>query len=312
MSRYVAALVYRKKVGSMARKAILAYCAERANDDGTGVWASKLTIASEVECSKQTVIRAMREFVSEGLLREAGRRRTGNGYVVEYDVNVRAVEALEDAIPIKETTGPILDRSHSVTPRVTPVDPTGNTELPHQSHSVTPRVTPVDPTGNTELPHQSHSVTPRVTPVDPNRPRTVLEPSGNLFGCAREENDPPPPPEALRSDLLGEPVGKPPPRRQALALPDGWVPSAKNIEDARKANLSDEEIRNEADQFRDHHHARGTTFKNWDAAWRTWLRNARKFGDRSMAGQAFSGGYGQGGSIASIVARRKIERQNRG
>lgn len=33
----------------------------------------------------------------------------------------------------------------------------------------------------------------------------------------------------------------------------------------------------EFNQFRDHHLARGTQFKDWDAAWRTWLRNAVKF-----------------------------------
>ena len=104
-----------------------------------------------------------------------------------------------------------------------------------------------------------------VTPCHPNPIGTVKEP-------------PSPPLNAPRADLLGEPVDEPPPRKRAVALPDGWVPSAKNVEDARKANFSDEEIRNEAGHFRDHHHARGTTFKNWDAAWRTWLRNARKFG----------------------------------
>lgn len=30
--------------------------------------------------------------------------------------------------------------------------------------------------------------------------------------------------------------------------------------------------------FRDHHTARGTTRKDWDATWRTWVRNALKFG----------------------------------
>jgi hypothetical protein len=36
MSRKVATLVYSKQVGSMARKAVLAYFADRANDDGSG------------------------------------------------------------------------------------------------------------------------------------------------------------------------------------------------------------------------------------------------------------------------------------
>lgn len=141
MSRYVAALVYRKKIGSMARKAILAYCAERANDDGSGVWASKVTIAQEVECSKQTVINTMRDFVDEGVLAEVGRRKTGNGYVVEYDLQIGKIQALEDAIPERDLTGPILDRSNELTPR-------GQTGGPQE-----------------------------VKPLDPNRPRTVLEPS---------------------------------------------------------------------------------------------------------------------------------------
>jgi hypothetical protein len=141
MSRYVAALVYRKRVGSMARKAILAYCAERANDDGTGVWPAKTTVAREVECSKQTVIDVFRQFVSEGLLIEVGKRTTGNGYVVCYDLNIDAIKALDDAISEVETTGPILDRSSQLTPR-------GQATGPQE-----------------------------VKPVDPNRPLTVLKPS---------------------------------------------------------------------------------------------------------------------------------------
>jgi hypothetical protein len=30
--------------------------------------------------------------------------------------------------------------------------------------------------------------------------------------------------------------------------------------------------------FRDHHSAKGTIAKDWDASWRTWVRNAQKFG----------------------------------
>lgn len=92
--------------------------------------------------------------------------------------------------------------------------------------------------------------------------------------------------------------------KRAVALPEGWVPSEKNIRDAKEKNFTDEDIRNEADQFRDHHHARGSTFKDWDAAWRTWVRNAIKFRNRGLAGKAGPSGYGQGRSIASVVARR--------
>lgn len=65
--------------------------------------------------------------------------------------------------------------------------------------------------------------------------------------------------------------------RRAVSLPDGWVPSDRNIDDARKRNFTDEEINEQAERFRDYHIARGTTFKDWDAGWRTWLGNVRRW-----------------------------------
>lgn len=156
MSRHVAALVYAKRVGSMARKSILAYCAERANDDGSGVWASKVRIAKEVECSKQTVIETIRGFVAEGILSESGRRKTPHGYVVEYRINVALVVALPTAIEdlysvddqSSSLTGPILDRSTELTPR-------GQATGPQE-----------------------------VKLLDPNRPLTVLKPSLRKHECS--------------------------------------------------------------------------------------------------------------------------------
>ena len=37
----------------------------------------------------------------------------------------------------------------------------------------------------------------------------------------------------------------------------------------------------EAAHFIDHHLKHGSTFKRWDAAWRTWLKNAPKFAGRA-------------------------------
>lgn len=123
MSRIVATLVYSKRVGTMARKAIMAYCADRANDDGSGIWASKQRIADEIECSRQTVITAIRELVSEGLLSEIGRRKCKNGYTIEYNISLEAVRKLPDAkpdidrAPVKNWTGSDLDTSTHFTPR---------------------------------------------------------------------------------------------------------------------------------------------------------------------------------------------------
>ena len=102
---------------------------------------------------------------------------------------------------------------------------------------------------------------------------------------------------------------KPPPKKRACQLPDGWVPSDKNVIDAEARGFSAMEIESEADRFRDFHTSKGSTFKCWDAAWRTWLGNARKFANRGVAFKAAPGGYGQGSSIASIAARRRASGQ---
>lgn len=101
------------------------------------------------------------------------------------------------------------------------------------------------------------------------------------------------------------PKGEKPSR--ASQLPDGWVLSEKNQSDAIALNFTDKEIQDEADRFSDHHRARGSAFKDWDAAWRTWLRNARKFAGSRVAGQRSAAGYGQGGGLAGAAARRWAE-----
>lgn len=124
MSRHVAAMVYSRRVGTMLRKAVLAYFAERANDDGTMVWASKQTIADEIECSKQAVIKTVKQFVAEGLLIESGHRRTQGGYTVVYDISLPVLAALPDAKnEEKESTGftgENMDRSTGFTPTSQP------------------------------------------------------------------------------------------------------------------------------------------------------------------------------------------------
>ena len=253
MSRKIAALVYEKRTGSAVRKAVLAYLAELASDNGKGVWASKATIAAETECSRSTVIKTMNDFVDEGILVIVGTRKCQNGATIEYDLDVSKIAALPNAKSCHQSesrTSPYMDGSATDTPPVREPD-----VLPSAS-----------------------------------RTQTVLEPSLN-----QEE------------PLIVSPAQKKP-RRRSCELPEGWVPSERNLSDARKKHLTEQEISHEADQFANHHRSKGTQFVDWDAAWRTWVGNVSKYRGRGgMAGAPFPSGYGQGGSIASIVARRRAE-----
>jgi biotin operon repressor len=94
MSKHVVSLVYSRKAGSLLRKAVLAYVADVANHDGTGVWSSKQRIADEIEASRRGVVNAVASLVEDGILIEAGKRPCANGYTVEYSIDLDVVAAL--------------------------------------------------------------------------------------------------------------------------------------------------------------------------------------------------------------------------
>jgi len=95
MSNIVSALVQKRKVGSPTRKAVLMYMASCASDDGSGIWASKATIARDLEYSKRTVQAGIDDMVAAGLIQEAGKRRCAHGFTVEYRIILDAVRALD-------------------------------------------------------------------------------------------------------------------------------------------------------------------------------------------------------------------------
>ncbi len=159
MSRDVAALVYSRMAGSMARKGVLAYFAERANDDGSGIWASKQRIANEIECSKQTVITTVKGLIADGLIRETGQHKTRNGYTVIYCMNLQAIAALPAAkreveevqIAATVSTGqklarPELDRSEALTARGQAAGPEPSLNRPSDANASGGADAPARPT----------------------------------------------------------------------------------------------------------------------------------------------------------------------
>ena len=96
MSWKLTGLVSQKRVGSTTRKLVLLSMADKANDDGGGVYASFATLAEMCEASRATVKRVVKEFLSEGLVRHVGMRGFTNGAQTnEYDLNVEAIGALD-------------------------------------------------------------------------------------------------------------------------------------------------------------------------------------------------------------------------
>lgn len=64
-------------------------------------------------------------------------------------------------------------------------------------------------------------------------------------------------------------------RKRGTQLPDDFTLTAE-----REAYAVAGEVADPAEtfaHFRDHHSAKGTVLKDWDAGWRTWVRNDRRF-----------------------------------
>jgi hypothetical protein len=74
--------------------------------------------------------------------------------------------------------------------------------------------------------------------------------------------------------------------KRATQRPSDFQPSQAHVDLAAELGV---DLQSEWQQFCDHHDAKGSTYKDWSAALRTWLRNAKKFG--RAASQSRSDGF---------------------
>ncbi|WP_027853830.1 replication protein [Marinobacterium litorale] len=129
---------------------------------------------------------------------------------------------------------------------------TGKNKLPENGYKTTrKRVTDYPKTGKNLPENGVHNKKDNITQED--------------YRGASRCDDPP-----QQADL------KPKAKAQSRAsqLPDNFTPNGKHRELASKLGV---DLAGEFEQFCDHHLAKGSKFKDWDAALRTWLRNAGKW-----------------------------------
>lgn len=105
MSWKIANLCADRIFGSAARKQIIMFLADKASDDGSGIWCSKGTILRHIELGESTVKRTIADFLREGILIETGRRPCKNGFTVIYRIVLDCVMALESSAEPDDGTG---------------------------------------------------------------------------------------------------------------------------------------------------------------------------------------------------------------
>lgn len=138
MSNICTAIAQRRVVGSGTKKAVLMYLADRASDDGSGIWTSKSHIAADTEFSKRSVQNAINDFEAAGIIKKTGTKKCQNGFTYEYCINISALKSLPSTRKL-----------------------TGAGDSPVQE---------IHLTGAGDSPHG-------VQEIHPNHPLTILEPS---------------------------------------------------------------------------------------------------------------------------------------
>ena len=108
---------------------------------------------------------------------------------------------------------------------------------------------------------------------------------------ARETSAPPRPPKKARSMRSG--------------LSSDWSPSRETRAKAVELGV---DCDREAEQFRDFHTAKGSLFIDWEAAFRTWLRNAQKFAARGGSSPRRQGAWTVEDQLERV---RMLEEQER-
>jgi uncharacterized protein YdaU (DUF1376 family) len=144
-----------------------------------------------------------------------------------------------------------------------------------------PNETQTKPKQNPETTHQE-------SPPSPHHPITP-SPHHPITEKAAAAAEPGSPLEAIES-------AKPSRQKRPTALPEDFSPAETGIAYAVTRRLS---LETELASFRNWHQAKGTTMKDWQAAWRTWCDKAVEFG---RAGQ-----QGGGGARASPAANSRDE-----
>lgn len=109
MSNKISNLVQTKKIGSLTKKAILMYMADKASDDGSGIWVSKKNMAADLEMTDRAVRIHIKDMIAMGVLVEAGQRQCKTGYTVDYTINVDVVESLGSTREATEQHAPLND-----------------------------------------------------------------------------------------------------------------------------------------------------------------------------------------------------------
>jgi len=104
MNFQVMALVMRKKFGSPTKKAVITQMASHINEvKQPYAWPSAIRLGLRCEVAEKTVRRTWEKLAEDGIIKHVSNKSVRGGQIKVWQINLRAITALDDAIPTLET-----------------------------------------------------------------------------------------------------------------------------------------------------------------------------------------------------------------
>jgi DNA-binding transcriptional ArsR family regulator len=245
--------------------AVLLGLANHADPDGRDAWPSAERLAYYARMSPRSVRRHLATLIADGVI------------AVDEDTRSRDAKTRADQRPVvyrllmngakRETFEERRTRTREETERAL-------TEVPEEDDGVTAcppgqidRADNLTERGDNDDSTGCHGVT-RTVLEPPLEPQPPTEVAGAL-----------PPADDPQLSLVPDPEPRAKPARRPTRIGD-WTPDEALRAWARE-HFPAIDLDHEVAQFRDFHTHRGKPGLDWPGAWRTWVRNARKFSERN-------------------------------
>jgi DNA-binding transcriptional ArsR family regulator len=249
------------KVEDPGSAAVLVGLANHADPDGRHAYPSVNRLAYYARLSPRSVQRHLRKLAEDGLIGTEDDTRARDA-TTRPDQRPAAYRLLMDGERREtfEERQRLLREESEAKNGVTPWHPDEATDESDGVTSTTERGDNDDSTG-------CHGVT-RTVLEPPLEPQPPTEVAGAL-----------PPADDPQLSLVPDPEPRAKPARRPTRIGD-WTPDEALRAWARE-HFPAIDLDHEVAQFRDFHTHRGKPGLDWPGAWRTWVRNARKFSERN-------------------------------
>lgn len=235
------------------------------NDAGESCYPTIKTLCKETGLSNRSVITHIQLAHELGWIEKEKHGFSGQKWANhQYKISWNFVSTLSEE-EVNDIFGEVVNVVHNLTRKVV-----------NEVHNVTEKMHEGSEPSSLEVVKEVH------TNSSYNSSINIIEEKNKKEGSSRfPENVIP---KERRSDWQKD-ADQPKPKKQKSQLTEfpeeGLEVTPEMVDFATDLGLSYEAIKKASSHFKDHHLSKGSKFKDWKAAWRTWMRNSVEFKSRS-------------------------------